>query len=101
MRPVIEAVARDLAALQDAGVDGLLFCNEADLPYQIGVGPAAVAAMAAVIGAVRQEISRPFGANLVWDPRPGLPEARAPAASSVPEVFSPGSQAAPGTLPPG
>ena len=35
------------------GVDGLLFCNEADLPYQIGVGPEAVAAMAAVIGAVR------------------------------------------------
>ena len=26
-----------------AGVDGFLFCNEADLPYQIGVGPEVVA----------------------------------------------------------
>jgi membrane complex biogenesis BtpA family protein len=88
MRPVIQAVARDLAALQDAGVDGLLFCNEADLPYQIGVGPEAVAAMAAVIGAVRREISIPFGVNLVWDPAASLAVARATGASFVREVFT-------------
>jgi uncharacterized protein len=88
MRAVIDAAARDLAALQDAGVDGLLFCNEADLPYQIGVGPEAVAAMAAVIGAVRREISRPFGVNLVWDPVASLAVARATGASFVREVFT-------------
>jgi membrane complex biogenesis BtpA family protein len=88
MRPVIETVARDVAALQDAGADGLLFCNEADLPYQIGVGPEAVAAMAAVIGAVRREISRPFGVNLVWDPVASLAIARATGASFVREVFT-------------
>jgi membrane complex biogenesis BtpA family protein len=88
MRPIIEAVARDLAALQDAAVDGLLFCNEADLPYQIGVGPEAVAAMAAIIGAVRREISRPFGVNLVWDPVASLAVARATGASFVREVFT-------------
>jgi uncharacterized protein len=88
MRPVIDAVATDLAALQDAGVDGLLFCNEADLPYQVGVQPEAVAAMAAVIGAVRREISRPFGVNLVWDPVASLAVARATGASFVREVFT-------------
>jgi uncharacterized protein len=88
MPAVIDAVARDLAALQDAGVDGLLFCNEADLPYQIGVGPEAVAGMAAVIGAVRREISRPFGVNLVWDPVASLAVARATGASFVREVFT-------------
>jgi uncharacterized protein len=88
MRAVIDATARDLAALQDAGVDGLLFCNEADLPYQIGVGPEAVAAMAAVIGAVKREISRPFGVNLVWDPVASLAVARATGASFVREVFT-------------
>ncbi len=88
LQPIIDAVARDLAALQDAGVDGLLFCNEADLPYQIGVGPEAVAAMAAVIGAVRGEISRPFGVNLVWDPVASLAVARATGASFVREVFT-------------
>jgi uncharacterized protein len=88
MRPVIDSVATDLAALQEAGVDGLLFCNEADLPYQVGVGPEAVAAMAAVIGAVRREISRPFGVNLVWDPVASLAVARATGASFVREVFT-------------
>jgi uncharacterized protein len=88
MPAVIDAVARDLAVLQDAGVDGLLFCNEADLPYQIGVGPEAVAGMAAVIGAVRREISRPFGVNLVWDPVASLAVARATGASFVREVFT-------------
>jgi uncharacterized protein len=88
MRPIVDAVARDLAALQEAGVDGLLFCNEGDLPYQIGVGPEAVAAMAAVIGAVRRQISRPFGVNLVWDPVASLAVARATGASFVREVIT-------------
>jgi membrane complex biogenesis BtpA family protein len=88
MRPVVDAVARDLGALQAAGVDGLLFCNEADLPYQLGVGPEAAAAMAAVIGEVRREISRPFGVDLVWDPVASLAVARATGASFVREVFT-------------
>ena len=88
MRPVADTVARDLAALQEAGVDGLLFCNEGDLPYQIGVGPEAVAAMAAVIGVVRREIAVPFGVNLVWDPVASLAVARATGASFVREVFT-------------
>src|SRR5215469_1498142 len=77
VRAIVEAAARDLRALQDAGVDGLLFCNEAALPYQLGVQPEAVAAMAAVIGELRTSISRPFGVNLVWDPVASLAVARA------------------------
>jgi membrane complex biogenesis BtpA family protein len=88
MRPIAEAVARDLATLQDAGVDGLLFCNEADLPYQLSVGPEAAAAMAAVIGEVSHEIRRPFGVDLVWDPVASLAVARATGASFVREVFT-------------
>lgn len=88
MRPIIDAASRDLAALQAAGVDGLLFCNEADLPYQLGVGPESAAAMAAVIGAVRSEIRRPFGVDLVWDPLASLAVARATEAHFVREVFT-------------
>jgi hypothetical protein len=80
MRPITEAVARDLAALQNAGVDGLLFCNEADLPYQLSVGPEAAAGMAAVIGEVSREIRRPFGVDLVWDPVASLADLGAIAA---------------------
>jgi uncharacterized protein len=88
IRAITDTVSRDIAALQAAGVDGLLFCNEADLPYQLGVGPEATAAMAAVIGAVRSELSRPFGVNLVWDPVASLAVARATGASFVREVFT-------------
>src|SRR5215472_11140966 len=88
IRPLVDAAARDITALQDAGVDGLLFCNEADLPYQLGVGVEAAAAMAAVIGDLRSEMRRPFGVNLVWDPRSSLAVARATGARFVREVFT-------------
>jgi uncharacterized protein len=85
---IIDAAARDVQVLQEAGVDGLLFCNEADLPYQLTVGPAAVAAMAAVIGELKREISRPFGVNLVWDPIASLAVAQATGASFIREVIA-------------
>jgi hypothetical protein len=88
MRAIIDTVAQDLAALQDAGADGLLFCNEGDLPYQLGVGPEAAAAMAAVIGELRREIRRPYGVDLVWDPAASLAVARATGACFVREVFT-------------
>jgi uncharacterized protein len=88
MRPIVDAVARDLAALDAAGVDGMLFCNEADLPYQLGVGAEAAAGMAAVIGELLNEIRRPFGVDLVWDPVASLAVARATGASFVREVFT-------------
>lgn len=88
LTPIIDAAARDVQVLQEAGVDGLLFCNEADLPYQLTVGPAAVAAMAAVIGELKREISRPFGVNLVWDPIASLAVARATGARFIREVIT-------------
>jgi len=45
---LVDVVGRDLETLQEAGVDGVLFCNEADIPYQLVVGPEIPAAMAAV-----------------------------------------------------
>lgn len=88
LKPIIDSAARDVRALQEAGVDGLLFCNEADLPYQLTVGPAAVAAMAAVIAELKHEISLPFGVNLVWDPIASLAVARATGASFIREVVT-------------
>jgi uncharacterized protein len=88
MGPIVEAVARDVEALQDAGVEGLLFCNEADLPYQLRVGPEAAAATAAVIGQVRSLVRLPFGVDLVWDPVASLAAARATGACFIREVVS-------------
>lgn len=83
-----DVVGRDVAALQDAGVDGLLFCNEADLPYQLAVGPEIPAAMAAVIGEVRSLVRVPFGVNILWDARASLALARATGASFIREVLT-------------
>ena len=35
---LLDVVGRDLEVLQEAGVDAVLFCNEADIPYQLAVG---------------------------------------------------------------
>jgi uncharacterized protein len=88
LKPVAEALARDLDALQRAGVDGLLFCNEADLPYQLQAGPEIAAAMAAVVGGLRSKIGVQFGIDIVWDPVATLAVARATGASFVREVFT-------------
>jgi len=85
---IVEWLARDVTALQEAGVHGLLFCNENDIPYQLQVGPEAVAAMAATIGQLRRELRLPFGVDLLWDPRAALAVARATGAAFVREVFT-------------
>lgn len=88
IRPILDALTRDLDALQAAGVDGLLFCNEADLPYRLETGPETAAAMAALVGELSQEIHVPFGVDIVWDPVASLAVARATGACFVREVFT-------------
>ena len=88
MGRIVDSLAHDLPILHEAGVDGLLFCNEADLPYQLQVGPEIPAAMAAAIGMLRAEIHVPFGINIVWDPQASLAVARATGATFVREVFT-------------
>lgn len=83
-----EALARDLAVLQEAGVDGLLFCNEKDYPYQLKVGPEIPAAMAAAIGQLRREVHVPFGVNILWDAIASLALARATGAVFIREVLT-------------
>ncbi len=88
MRLAVEVVGRDLEALQRAAVDGVLFCNEADLPYQLRVGPEIPAAMAAVIGELRSAILVPFGVNVLWDAIASLALARATGARFIREVLT-------------
>jgi uncharacterized protein len=88
MAGAVDRVGRDLDALQSAGVDGVLFCNEADIPYQLRVGPEITAAMASVIGQVRGQLRVPFGVNLLWDPIASLAVARATGARFIREVLT-------------
>jgi membrane complex biogenesis BtpA family protein len=88
MDALVEALATDVAALQQAGVDGLLFCNEHDIPYQLRVGPEIAAGMAAAVGRLRSEIRKPFGVDILWDPKAAIAVARATGAAFVREVFT-------------
>ena len=65
---VLEHAEKDLIALQDGGVDGILFANEFSLPYQPLTDIATVSAMAYIIGKLKNELSIPFGVNVVKNP---------------------------------
>jgi len=85
---VIDEARRDLAALQDGGVDAVMFSNEFSLPYLTSVGTITVASMARIIGELRPEIRVPFGVNVLWDPRASIDLAVATGARFVREIFT-------------
>ncbi len=85
---LVEGARRDLAALQAAGFDAVMFGNENDRPYELNVDPASVATMAYVIGRLGAEIRSPFGVNLFWDPHASIAVAAATGANFVREIFT-------------
>ncbi|MCY3573790.1 MAG: BtpA/SgcQ family protein [Chloroflexi bacterium] len=85
---IVDAARKDLLALQAGGVDAIMFSNEASLPYLTQVPPITIACMARVIAELKPLIDRPFGVNVLWDPKASIDVAVATGASFVREVFS-------------
>ncbi|MDP1729587.1 MAG: BtpA/SgcQ family protein [Devosia sp.] len=85
---LVDGAAKDLAALQAAGVDAVMFGNENDRPYEFAVDTASTATMAYVIGRLRSEITVPFGVNVLWDPLSSMALAAATGAAFVREIFT-------------
>lgn len=85
---VVEMARRDLLALQNGGVDAVMFSNEFSLPYLTKVKPETVAAMARVIGELMNDIKIPFGVNVLWDAKLSLDLAAATGAKFIREIFS-------------
>lgn len=85
---VVDDVRRDIEALQAGGLDGVMYCNEADLPYATSVGPEIPAYMAAIVTATQGDLSVPFGVNVLWDPYASLAVAAATGASWIREVLT-------------
>jgi hypothetical protein len=88
MKGVIEAARHDMLALQEGGVDGIMFSNEFSLPYLLKVKPITTAAMGRIIGELMDEISIPYGVNVLWDAYASLDLAKAVDAKFVREIFS-------------
>ncbi|MBV6657978.1 MAG: BtpA/SgcQ family protein [Devosiaceae bacterium] len=85
---LIKGARSDLHALQEAGVDAVMFGNENDRPYELEVDTASTATMASVIGRLRDEITVPFGVNVLWDPMATIALAAATGASFAREIFT-------------
>ena len=67
MGKAVECARADLKALQDGGVDGVLFSNEFSLPYQRKIDYIGPAAMARIIGELMPEIKVPYGVDCESD----------------------------------
>lgn len=85
---IIERARADLLALQAGGVDGVLFSNEASLPYLTKVEPITTISMARVITELRTDLEVPFGVNVLWDPVASIDLAVATGDLFVREIFT-------------
>jgi len=85
---IIERARTNLHALQDGGVDAVMFSNEFSLPYMTKTDAITSMAMARIIGELKSEIGIPFGVNVLWDDIATVELAVATGASFVREIFS-------------
>ena len=85
---VVEKAREDLDALQEGGVDAIMFSNEYSLPYLTEVKRETVAAMGRIIGELQPYITVPYGVNVLWDPKASLDLAAAVDAKFIREIFT-------------
>jgi membrane complex biogenesis BtpA family protein len=88
MNQIVDLALHELLALQEGGVDAVMFSNEFSLPYLRKVNPETTAAMGRIIGELKREIKIPFGVNVLWDPCASLDLAAATDALFIREIMS-------------
>ena len=89
LEKVVECAKADVLALQEGGVDGIMFSNEYSLPYLTNIEPITVGTMAYVIGRLKDEVIKiPYGVNCLWDPVASLDLAKATDAKFIREIIS-------------
>lgn len=88
MEWVVEKAREDLLALQEGGVDAVMFSNERSLPYLTKVETITTASMARVIAELYPDIRVPWGVNVLWDPASSIDLAVATGAQFVREIFT-------------
>lgn len=88
MEKVIDYARQEFLALQEGGVDAVMFSNEFSLPYLTKVKPETTACMARIIGELMPLIKIPFGVNVLWDPYASIDLAAATGAKFIREIMS-------------
>ncbi|HSF83890.1 MAG TPA: BtpA/SgcQ family protein [Anaerolineales bacterium] len=85
---VIQKGKNDLLALQEGGVDAVMFSNEFSLPYLTKTEPITTICMARVITELLRYLSIPFGVNVLWDPIATIDLAVSTGAHFAREIFT-------------
>jgi membrane complex biogenesis BtpA family protein len=85
---LIDEVGRDIEKLQAGGVHAIMFGNENDRPYRFTATVEGIAAMTAVVSAMKPMLKVPFGVNYLWDPSASVAIACATGASFAREIFT-------------
>ena len=62
---VVESARKDLIALQNGGIDAVIFSNEFSFPYEEEPSTEVLCGMSYVIGCLKQDIKVPYGANVI------------------------------------
>jgi len=88
MSKIVDLAAKDIEALQNGGVDAVMFGNEGDRPYILEASPQSLAAMAHAVGELKHLIKIPFGVNYLWDPVATVSLAVASEARFAREIFT-------------
>lgn len=88
MHYVIDHAWKNLHALEEGGVDAVMFSNEFSLPYQTKVDAITSMAMACVIGELKSAITVPYGVNVLWDATASVELAVTTGARFVREIFT-------------
>lgn len=88
MQRLIDDVHADIEKLQAGGVDAIMFGNENDRPYVFKAAPEGVAAMTAIIQAIKPSLKVPFGVNYLWDPVGSVAIGAVTGANFVREIFT-------------
>ena len=85
---LIDEAGRDIEALQAGGIDAIMFGNENDRPYRLKAPEEGIAAMTAVVMALKPVLKVPFGVNYLWDPVASVAIACATGAAFAREIFT-------------
>ena len=85
---IVKNAHKDLTALQNAGVDAVMFGNENDRPYVLKATPESIAAMTMIVSTLKPMLKVPFGVNYLWDPTATVAIGSVTGASFVREIFT-------------
>lgn len=88
IQKLIDDVAADVEKLQAGGVDAIMFGNENDRPYVFKAVPESIAAMTAIVQALKPSLKVPFGVNYLWDPVASVAIGATTGAAFVREIFT-------------